>query len=161
MRWRVVLACLAVALGGCRGCPAPAGGSSARAGVHVSLPPGWTTATQSDHGLRAGPAGRTVLRVDVRTGSTDALPPPLALAEEFSKQGPDLRVTAASQVAEPDLSLVVLEVSKQGSRARALLGLKRVGKDTFLCASEPGSSEEEVQLAADVCRGLGSVGADN
>jgi hypothetical protein len=129
-------------------------------GIHIPLPEGWSASSGPEHGLRAGPKGRPVLRVDVRLAPdpSQPLPAPAALAEEFSKEGPGLRASIVSEVAEKDLSLVLLEVSKQGSRARALLAVKRMGRELLLCASEPGSGEEEVQQAADACRGLAEGG---
>jgi hypothetical protein len=142
------------------GCTSKPGPLLRPGGIHIPLPEGWSASPGPDHGLRAGPKGRTVLRVDVRAASepSQPLPTPLALAEEFSKEGPGLRASIVSEVTEKDLSLVLLEVSKQGSRARALLAVKRMGRELLLCASEPGSGEEEVQAAADACRGLAEGG---
>jgi hypothetical protein len=145
---------------GCGGCPTPAGPVSPPPGVHLPLPEGWTAVLQPDHGLRAGPKGHTVLRVEVRPADpTQPLPTPLELAEGFSRDGSSLRVTTVSEVTEKDVSLVLLEVSKQGSRARVMLGVKRLGHELFLCSSEPGSGEEEVREAQEACKGL-SVGGD-
>jgi hypothetical protein len=156
---RCLIAVWAAALVACTSKPA---GPAARAGIHVPLPEGWVVAAQSGSALKAGPRGRSVLRVDVRVGDpTRPLPSPLSLAEEFSKDASALRATVVSEVAEKDLSLVLLEVSRQGSRARAMLGVKRLGRQLLLCASEPGSSEEEVNSATEACRGLSEGGGDS
>ena len=154
---RRFIAVLAAALAACTSKPA---GPTAR-GIHVPLPEGWVVSAQSGSALKAGPRGRSVLRVDVRPGDpTHPLPSPLTLAEEFSKDAAALRATVVSEVAEKDLSMVLLEVSRQGSRARAMLGVKRLGRQLLLCASEPGSSEDEVNSATEACRGLSEGGGD-
>jgi hypothetical protein len=154
-----VAALTAAGLAACTSKPAP---PTLRTGIHVPLPEGWTSTFSSERSLRAGPKGRWILRVEARASPDPShpLPAPLALAEEFSKDAPALRATVVSEVAEKDFSMVMLEVSKQGSRARAMLGARRIGRELFLCGSEPGSSEEEVSEAAEACRGLSEGGGD-
>jgi hypothetical protein len=152
--------CAAAMLAACT--PKPAA-PSLRTGIRVPLPEGWSATFPSERSLRAGPKGRSILRVEVRPAvdPSRALPAPLALAEEFSRDATALRATVVSEVAEKDFTLVMMEVSKQGSRARAMLGVRRLGRELFLCASEPGSGEEEVSAAAEACRGLSEGGGDS
>ena len=126
--------------------------------LHVPLPAGWSVTPLNEGGLRAGPAGRAVLRVDARPG-TAVLPTPADLANEFSRNSQNIRSTIASEISDKDTSISILELSKQGLRARALLGVRRLGADLFLCSSEPGASEEDVAAAAEACKGL-SAGGD-
>lgn len=156
----LVLAALAL---GCPGKPAepqvaPAVSPAARA--VVPRPPGWTVWVAEDDSLQSGPGGRAVLRVDKRPGQGAALPSAQELARQALQELEGLDASVESAESETGLALVLLKLASRpvdagapGS-ALALFGARRMGEDLFLCASMPGSSEEEVRAALETCRGI-------
>lgn len=135
------------------------GRASARAGVKVPLPEGWHAEVGADQSFRAGPAGRVVLRVDLRPGSGGDFPSTDQLELAFTSGLKDTRVVRESSVEDADYAAVRLELARVADGGSATphdvyLGARRVGNDLFLCATEPGASEAELDLAAKACRDL-------
>ena len=162
-RWRAaVVAGLLVA-----GCPARDGerhkpidveldaGRPVRAGVRVPLPDGWTARVGSDQSLRAGPQDRVVLRIDQRAGERREFPTARELEEGLRASVPGAHVERISAVEEADFVIVQLKLYPPrdgGARPVPIaLGARRMGDDLFLCATEPGASEDEVEKAALAC----------
>lgn len=153
-------------LAGCEQGKSRAGAAraQARGGVKVSLPEGWSVIPAStEDTLSMGPGGRAVLRMDVRAAA-GPMPTVDSLRSEFERQLGPVRAQERSREATPDSSLVVLALSLRAHDAGppasflALLGAKRVGTELFLCATLPGASNEEVELAAQACRDLQAPG---
>lgn len=133
--------------------------ASSRAGVHLkALPEGWRADAVGGRLLLAGPAGRPVLRVDGRPGEASGFPTAEALEAAFRQGLPSgtlRRVRAGAPRA--DFVSVRLEVmpgadAGWGTPRDIFLGARRVGKDLFLCASEPGASAPELDDAEEACR---------
>jgi len=129
-----------------------------RAGVKVPLPPGWTAQLAADDSFQAGPEGRPALRVDIRPGDAAQLPTLEALKAALPARLRDFTVGFTREEAGPGLTLVAVTLTPAtrdggGESGRpALFGAKSVGKDLFLCASLPGATRPEVQLAFAACR---------
>lgn len=123
-------------------------------GVKVPLPEGWSAHAASEGTLLLGPAGRPVLRIDLKAGAASQLPSPAALEEAFRKDLPGAQVTEIDHEEKDDVTLVVLSATagKGSSPSVVLLGAKRLDKDLYLCASIPGATADEVKLAAGACR---------
>ncbi|QRK11212.1 hypothetical protein JQX13_14730 [Archangium violaceum] len=171
---RAALVALAVLATGCGGCkerqqgepPAGAEGPEARpatprrVGVKVPMPTGWTAQVARDGSFQFGPPGHPVLRVDLRSGQGDSLPAPEALVEMMGGSFQDFERTVEQQQGGSDFSLVRVSLSSKlsdggmGSRYPALFGARRVEDDLFLCATFPGVTEGEVDLATEACRGI-------
>jgi len=138
--------------------PHPSSGAR-RAGVKVPLPDGWSAKAISDDVLAAGPSGRTVLRIEIRQGGGAAFAPADELASRFRASlkldaRESLEVVDAKTRDSTSLAVLRLREKKDAGVDLALLGLKRVGDDLFLCSTAPGSSEEEVKAAAAACGAL-------
>lgn len=142
------------------GCPAPQGdgapdaaGRHTHEGVKVPLPSGWVVHSAADQTFRAGPPGRTVLRIEARPAQA-RLPSPESLRDMFIQEDKEVQAKVHSQVSRADTCWVVLEVTRRQAHAAVLLGVRRSGKEWFFCASEPGSTDAEVLKAAAACEGL-------
>jgi hypothetical protein len=158
----LVLAALAL---GCPGKPAepkaaPAPAPSTAARAVVPRPPGWTVWVAEDDSLQSGPGGRAVLRVDKRPGQGAALPSAEELARQAVEELEGLGASVESAESKSDTALVLLKLADKpvdagtpGS-ALVLFGARRMGEDLFLCATLPGSSEEEVRAALGTCRDI-------
>jgi hypothetical protein len=153
---------------------APDAGSAAarsntpRSGAKVPLPPGWTAQLGADDSFQAGPAGRTVLRVDIRPGAAEQLLDPEQLADSISGQFAQptadwkwgFAVSLDQEEGDSRRSLVRITVAPKlpdggvGEQWPALVGAKRAGKDLFLCSTLPNVSAEEVRLATEACRDI-------
>ncbi|MDQ3264719.1 MAG: hypothetical protein M3Y59_13800 [Myxococcota bacterium] len=171
LRAGAVIALLAVAAGGCRDGgpskeerpPSPTPPGSGARGIKVPLPPGWAARATPEEALVAGPAGKTVLRIELRS-EVKTVPTADALVANFRERIPTLSVQVIDSQSDNNHSLSVLEVGPAldggaaGPRWLTLLGAKRLGKDLFLCSTAPGSSEDEVKAAAAACGGLERTG---
>lgn len=130
-----------------------------RPAVHLkALPEGWRADAVGGRVLLAGPAGRPVLRVDGRPGEAAEFPTAPALESAFRRGLPagTVRRVAGGEV-RPDFVAVRLEVvpgpdAGWGAPRDIFLGARRVGKDLFLCSSEPGASDPELDDAEEACR---------
>jgi len=167
----VLAALLALAVGGCRDGepskhdssppPTPSGPPVGARGIKVPLPPGWAARATPEEALVAGPAGRIVLRIELRPMAT-GVPSAEALIAGFRERTTAVTVQEVDSKSEPAHSLAVLQVipaepTDGGAAAPGwltLLGAKRLGKDLFLCSTAPGASEDEVKAAAAACGGL-------
>lgn len=139
-----------------------------RSGVKVPLPPGWTAQLGPDDSFQAGPAGRAVLRVDIRPGAAEQLLDPEQLAdsitEQFAQPTADWKwgfaVSLDQEEGDSRRSLVRITVAPKladggvGAQWPALVGAKRAGKDLFLCSTLPNVTAEEVRLATEACRDI-------
>ncbi len=168
-----MIALLAVAAGGCKDgepskedrspSPTPPAVAAGARGIKVPLPPGWAARATPEEALVAGPAGKTVLRIELRQG-VKTVPSADALVAGFRERIPALDLRVIDSQTQDDHSLTVLEVGPApdagaaGPRWLTLLGAKRLGKDLFLCSTAPGSGEEEVKAAAAACSGLERTG---
>ena len=129
-----------------------------RAGVKVPLPPGWTAQLAPDDSFQAGPEGRPALRVDIRPGDAEQLPTLEALKAALPARLRDFTVRFTQEEAGPGLVLLAVTLTQSiqdggaESGGPALFGAKSVGQDLFLCASLPGATRPEVQLAFAACR---------
>lgn len=135
---------------------APAG---RRSGVKVPLPEGWTARAASEELLAVGPAGRDVLRIELRPGQGSQLPSAEELVERLRGSLDGVNVETVDARTTPENALAVLRLSStaDGGAPRttlALLGAKRVANDLFLCSTTPGASEEDVKAAAAACGAL-------
>ena len=151
--------------------PAPDAGAPAaapRSGVKVPLPPGWTAQLGPDDSFQAGPAGRAVLRVDIRPRAAEQLVDPEQLADSVAKQFAQptaewkwgFEVSLDQEEGDSRRSLVRITVAPRladggvGPQWPALVGVKRAGEDLFLCATQPDVTAEEVRLATEACRDI-------
>jgi hypothetical protein len=86
------------------------------------------------------------------------LPSPKALADDFIRHLHGVSARIESEQSQSDSSLSLVELKTSGSEKQktelVLLGAKRLGSELFLCASEPGSSAEEVRTALGACQGV-------
>ena len=126
-------------------------------GVQVALPDEWSFFAAADGSLRAGPRGRTVLRIDpAPPGAPLATPDQLFNGFEAGHSGLSARVTKTEQTSDFSGVQIALvhERGGKGVQHRAFLGAKRLEGRVFLCASAAGSSTAEVNEATEVCRGL-------
>lgn len=162
--WAALAAALSCAVAACRkepghdGSPAaphPSSGAR-RVGVKVPLPDGWAAKAISDDVLAAGPPGRTVLRIEIRPGGGAAFAPADELVSRFraSVKRASVEVVDAKTQDSTSLAVLRLEERRDAGVDLALLGLKRVGGNLFLCSTAPGSSEDEVKAAAAACGAL-------
>ena len=142
-----------------RAAPGPAGVSAGRAVVHLkALPEGWRADSVSPRELFAGPAGRPVLRVEAFPGKGGDFPSAAELEAFFTRALPGASVRRVPGGEErADFVAVRLEVQKlpdggTGVPRDVLLGARRVEKDLFLCATEPGASDPELDNAQEACR---------
>lgn len=163
-------AAVAALLGACR-CerppepgPPPVPEAPPGRGVKVPLADGWSARLGKEQSLTVGPAGRAVLRIDLRPGAASSRPDSAELLRLFSAAfdgGGALAVTGRKDQdgyswatfrltpapgSGPDAGLSVGEP--------ALLGAKALGGDLFLCATLPGATEAEVESAARACEGI-------
>ncbi len=148
------------------GCPAPkepapspdAAARPARAGVKVPLPDGWTARVGNDQSFQAGPQDRVVLRIDQRSGAAAELPSPAELQEGLRAGVPDAQVELVAAEVEEEHVVLRLRLRRAldgGVKTLPLaIGAKRMGADLYLCATEPGATESEVEKAAAACAGL-------
>jgi len=160
----VALACACA----CRGSPGEDGGRApgaqgsavaGRAVVHLKvLPEGWRADSISPGVLLAGPAGRPVLRVEAFPGKAAELPTAAGLEASFARALPGAAVRRIPGGEErPDFVAVRLELQRlpdggMGASRDVLLGARRVGNDLYLCATEPGASDPEMDDAQEACR---------
>ena len=164
---RVAAAALALGCGGgCRGSPGEAtrppagsGAPAARAVVHLKvLPEGWRADTVAARVMLAGPVGRPVLRVECFPGRGGEFPSAAELEGSFSRALPGgavRRIPGGEERA--DFVAVRLELQRlpdggSGGTRDVFLGARRVGKDLYLCATEPGASDPEMDDAQEGCR---------
>ncbi|MBM4379460.1 MAG: hypothetical protein FJ086_09195 [Deltaproteobacteria bacterium] len=160
----VALVCAGACRGspGVDGAPAPAAAGGAPAGrvvVHIRmLPEGWRADSISPSVMLAGPAGRPVLRVEAFPGKGAELPTAVDLEGAFSRALPGAAVRRIPGGEErPDFVAVRLELQRlpdggTGGSRDVLLGARRVGRDLYLCATEPGASDPEMDDAQEACR---------
>ncbi len=139
--------------------PAADAGRPPRVGVKVPLPDGWTARVGSDQGFRAGPGDRVVLRIDKRPSDGGGILSAEELERQLLTAMPGVRATRLGTASSEDH--VVLRLRLQGapdagtrSSVTVALGAKRMGDDVFLCATEPGASEDEIEKAAVACAGI-------
>lgn len=139
-----------------------------RSGVKVPLPPGWTAQLGADGSFQAGPAGRAVLRVDIRPGAGAQLPDAEALAERVPQQFAQptaewkwgFAVSLDQEEGDSRRSLVRVTLAPKlpdggvGPAWPALVGAKRAGEDLFLCSTLPNVTGDEVRLATEACRDI-------
>jgi hypothetical protein len=134
--------------------------STLRAGVKVPLPPGWSAVVAADGSFQAGPPQRPVLRVDIRRGEGAKMPSAEELADSVREQFSQFEVSLDQEEGDAQVALVRITLAPKlddggvGAHAPALLGARRAGEDLFLCATLPGASAEEVQLATEACRNI-------
>jgi len=136
---------------------ADAGVASTPTGVQTALPFEWSLSPAADGSLRAGPRGRSVLRIDVAPAGTQR-PTPETLSEGFEAGLKGLSATVIRTDQDANFSGVVLAVSHAQAGTVAshpvFLGAKASGTVLYLCASTPGSSLTELSRAAALCRDL-------
>jgi hypothetical protein len=147
--------------------PAPPEAHPSR-GVKVPLADGWSAGLGAEQSLTVGPAGRAVLRIDLRPGAAASKPDSTQLARLFAA-GLDGGVAPVIAKKDQDgyswVSFRLALGPPPGARDAgaagepALLGAKVLDDDLFLCATLPGASEAEVASAAKACEGISySVG---
>ena len=145
--------------GGAGTSPVSPGAAAARPEVHLkALPEGWRADAVEGRVLLAGPAGRPVLRVEGRPGEAARFPTAEELESAFRKGIPagTVKRVAGGEV-RADFVAVRLEVlpapdAGWGAPRDIFLGARRVGKDLYLCSSEPGASDPEMDDAQEACR---------
>jgi len=82
------------------------------------------------------------------------------LADSVREQFSGFEVSLDQEEGDANVSLVRITLAPKledggiGPHGPALLGAKRMGEDLFLCATLPGASIEEVQLATEACRNI-------
>jgi hypothetical protein len=114
----------------------------------------------SDGSFQSGPPGRPVLRVDVRRGEAAKMPSAETLADSVREQFSQFEVSLDQEEGDDQLALVRITLAPKlgdggiGPHGPALLGAKRIGEDLFMCATLPGATIEEVQLATEACRDI-------
>lgn len=145
--------------------PAQSEPDSEASGIRVSLPEGWSGETGNGSTFRAGPGARRILDIERWPGRGAEVPTRDAL-ERYLKErlAPALPLVHQHQADEGGLlvlySIVSPTASANGGRdggtpsGPALLGLKRVGDDLFLCATRPGAQQEDVEAAFAACAQL-------
>jgi len=156
----------------CGGCKRPAAEPSqpppdARAsrGVKVPLAEGWSARLGKEQSLTVGPAGREVLRIDLRPGAASSKPDSAQLSRLFLAALDGGAVAITSKKDQEGCSWVVFRLGRgravPGARDAgvsagepALLGAKVLDDDLFLCATLPGATEAEVESAARACEGI-------
>lgn len=136
-------------------------GSHGRVGVKVPLPSGWTVRVEQDQSLAFGPPGHKALRVDIRPGRGKYKPTDKKLENDFKSALEYTRAIHLEGETTKDTTIVLLALVPKDSdggtmeeRRLVMLGAKQVGEDLFLCASEPGATPEEVELATEACRSI-------
>lgn len=124
------------------------------------MPEGWRAEPGPDASLVAGPAGRTILRVDQRPGASATFPSPEALERAFAAGLPVTRIDRERVVDDKDFVGLRLNLAPpqpdggEGPHHDVFLGARRIGKDLFLCATAPGATEAELELAQNCCEQL-------
>ena len=133
-----------------------------RVGVQVPMPPGWTARIGSDQSFQAGPSGTSLMRIDRHPGAASALPSPETLKEGLVKSLGADGFKTISQEEQDGFSLIAFEVAAapnvDGGAASApqpgVLAAKAVGRDLYLCASQPGAGAADVRAITQACREL-------
>ena len=137
-------------------------------GVKVPLADGWSARLGAEQSLTVGPAGRPVLRIDLRPGASASKPDSAELIRLFTAalDGGALAVTGKKD--QDGYSWATFRLGAGTGRRDsgaasagepALLGAKALDEDLFLCASQPGATDAEVESAARACEGISySVG---
>lgn len=134
--------------------------SPPRTGVKIPLPQGWAALTTSEDSFQSGPTGRAVLRVDMRRGEGAKMPSAEQLGDSVRDQFSQFEVSLDQEEGDDKLALVRITLAPKlgdggiGQHGPAMLGAKRIGDDLFLCATLPGATIEEVQLATEACRNI-------
>jgi hypothetical protein len=125
--------------------------------IRAPLPEGWTALAGEDS-FRAGPPSRWVFRIDRQPGAASQLPSTSELKSRFIENLPGTTFAKQSEKQSSDVSIVVFFLSAGvgdgGSQSAVMLGSKRIGPDLFLCATLPGQTLADAELAASVCEGL-------
>lgn len=129
--------------------------------MKVPLPEGWTVRVEQDQSLAFGPPGRKILRVDIRPGAGKNKPTDKKLESAFAGALEYTRAIHLEGETTKDTTIVLLALvpkdsdgGKMEERRLVMLGAKQVGEDLFLCASAPGVTAEEVELATEACRSI-------
>jgi len=140
-------------------------------GVKVPLADGWSARLGKEQSLTVGPAGRAVLRIDLRPGAAASRPDSAELIRLFTAalDGGALAVTGkkdqdgyswatfrlgAGIGAAPGPGPGRRDSGAASTGEPALLGAKALDDDLFLCASLPGATDAEVEAAARACEGI-------
>ena len=164
-RARLAGTALALLTVACRPAPAPSlmdAGPAARATAPpqtpFSLPPEWVVSTGADGVVKASsPRGKPVLRAEVQRGL--GLPTPATLRSGFLGGLHHLRERSDSVAEAPGfIAMRFLLAEPDGGTAdtEALLSATAIGEDTFLCASLPGATHEELDVVQAACQSAGA-----
>jgi hypothetical protein len=124
---------------------APQGGQ----GIRLALPDGWEPVPEGREVLHVGPRGRTVL--SLRKAKEVALPTAALLAELVKKAG--ARPGSVNNSAAYHALRFTLTVDG-GAASAGYLGAVLVNGTVFLCSSEPGATDSEIELAEGCCAAL-------
>ena len=165
MRPRPPLAWAAAAalLGACGGCQRPAEEPSRPPeahpgrGVKVPLAEGWSARLGKEQSLAVGPAGRAVLRIDLRPGAAASRPDAAELVRLFSSSFGSSTVITTSMKDSDSVSWATFRLGGRDGgtdEPAAMLGAKVLGEDLFLCATLPGATAAEVESALKACEGI-------
>lgn len=135
-------------------------GPGVRVGVQVPMPSGWTARIGADQSFQAGPPGTALMRIDRQPGAASALPSPARLREGLEVKLGAGALETVSEEHEDGFSLLVFEVQPGavedgGSPLAAqpgVLAAKAVGRDLYLCASQPGAGAADVRSIIQACR---------
>jgi hypothetical protein len=125
--------------------------------VKVPLEDGWSARIGPEQSLAIGPAGRAVLRIDLRPGAARERPMAEELARLFRGSMADAHLAEEGRREEEGFSMVRFTLSADGGgagRTRVRLGAKAVGDDLFLCATAPGATDAELDAAERACEGI-------
>lgn len=147
------------------GATASNGTAQKRSGVKVPLPEGWRAELGPEQSLLAGPAGRTILRVDLRPGAAREFPSPDALERAFAAGMPVTRIERERVIDSADFVGLRLDLSPPETDGGVVhhhdvfIGAKKIAKDLFLCATTAGSTEAELDLAENSCAELSWSGS--
>ncbi len=155
--------CALVACSRQESAPSRADASADALAIRVPMPEGWFAQSQPDGSLRAGPAGRSVLRVERRIGAGRELPSPAELKRGFERELKPIETSIKIEKTTESATWVVLSLAPRGASGQeqfAMLGAKSAGGDLFLCATFPGAGLQDVQKAARSCEEISVDAAD-
>jgi len=124
--------------------------------LRVPLPEGWSAQSTAGEGLRAGPPGRLILRIDRRAGEASSFLSAGQLRTQFEQEIKPVRTSTQIEKNTESTAIIVFSFTAPGEVGEqvVMLGAKRISNDLFLCASSPGRDLFEARSAAQACEDL-------